>query len=110
MIKNFITQYGFHIIATSLTAAISYIGIQLKIIIKELYQHKIKKEEAEIVCHGINNIYPNYSNNQKINEAIISLEEILKEKNIQTTDLEAKMLVAGTFNNIEKVNYKNICS
>lgn len=101
MIKSFINQYGFHIIATSLTAVISYIGIQLKIIIKQLYQHKLKKEEAQIVCHGINNIYPNYSNDQKINEATVSLEEILKEKNIQITDLEAKMLVACTFNNIK---------
>ncbi len=102
MIKSFINQYGLHIIATSLTAVLSYIGIQLKEIIREFYQHKIKKEEAEIVCKGINNIYPNYSNNQKINEATTSLEEILKEKNIQITDLEANMLVAGTFNNIKE--------
>ena len=104
IMKNFITDYGFHIIAVTLTGVISYIGIQLKNVISIFYQHKIEKEEADIVCRAVEKIYSNLPSNQKLQEAITSLKEILKEKNIEVTDLEIRILIESAVHRIKGNN------
>lgn len=104
IMNNFITDYGFHVIAATLTGVISYIGIQLKNVISNFYQHRIEKEEAEIVCRAVEKIYSNLPSNQKLEEAITSLKVILKEKNIETTDLEIRILIENAVHHIKGNN------
>ena len=59
IITNFVTDYGFHIIATAITGILSYIGVNIKNTLKQYYQHKLEKEEAEMVYHEIEELYPN---------------------------------------------------
>ena len=105
IIKSFITEYGLHIIATALIGILSYLGIQIKSIIHNYSKQIIAKEEAEIVYHGIEELYCNQKESKKIELMIINLKQILNEKNITITNLELQMLIYSTIN--KKKEHKN---
>lgn len=89
MIKEFMTEYGFHIIAITLTGIISYIGICLK----NILIHNTKITSAEIVYHAIKELYPNINSIEQKEKMLTSLKKILQEKNIKATNLEIKLLI-----------------
>lgn len=96
IITNFVTDYGFHIIATAITGILSYIGVNIKNTLKQYYQHKLEKEEAEMVYHEIEELYPNLTKEEKIQKMVTDLGQILKEKKIQVTNLELQILIEST--------------
>ena len=96
IITNFVTDYGFHIIATAITGILSYIGVNIKNTLKQYYQHKLEKEEAEMVYHEIEELYPNLTKEEKIQKMVTVLGQILKEKKIQVTNLELQILIEST--------------
>ena len=91
--KKFISEYGIHLLLIITTGIISYIGLQIKNIIKTLLNHKTKIQEAEMIYHGIEELYKNLTPKEKIQKMITNLEETIKEKNIIITQLEANILL-----------------
>ena len=89
MIKEFMTEYGYHLIAITLTGIISYMGICLK----NILIHKEKITSAEIVYHGVKELYPNINSNDQKEKMLTNLKQILQEKNIKATNLEIKLLI-----------------
>ena len=90
-ILDFFSQYGISIIHSIVAIIISYVSLCVKHIYKEHIHHKIKREVISMVCHAIHILYPTLTDEEKINRAIISIKQILKEKNIIISDLELKM-------------------
>ncbi len=110
MIKSFISVYGFPILSTIITAVISYIGIHLKNTINTYLKHKTKIEEAEMVYHATEELYPNISKEDKYQKMVANLKQILKEKNINITDLEINILLYSVMNKerSQKNEYSNL--
>ena len=101
--SEFINQYGLSIIHSFLAIIISYITVTIKRIYKKHVDEEMKEKVVNMVCHAINQLYPNASSEDKLNKAIINAKEILSEKGISLSDLELRMYIeytVGCFNSI----------
>ena len=107
-IKNFINQYGDKILYTIIMAIISYLGITLKRILSILYQNKEKKEIVQTSCKATEQLYSNLTSEEKLNKAITNASQMLKEKGIETTNLELRMLIESTVYSFKNNNQKGV--
>ena len=106
-INNFLNQYGYTLIYTILMSIISYLGYRVQTIYEKYIEQKIKKEQANMVCQAINQLYKNISNEEKLEKAIYNLKIIFEEKEIKVTDLEIRFLIESTVNCNKPDNLKN---
>ena len=100
---DFTKEYGLDIVHTIVMGIFSYIAWDIKKVHKKNVQDKTKKEVVKMVCNYVNEIYPNSSISEKLNEASSGTMEILKEKGIVISDLELKVLL---HNSIYEMNNK----
>ena len=98
---EFTKEYGLDIIHSIVMGVLSYIALDIKKEYKKYIQDKTKKEVVEKVCNYVNEVYPNSNGGDKLNTAITSTKEILKEKGITISDLELKVLL---YNSIHIIN------
>ena len=98
---DFTKEYGLDIIHTIVMGVFSYIALDIRKIHKKIIQDKTKKEVVKMVCNYVNEIYPSSSINDKLSEASEGIREILKEKGINISDLELKVLL---HNSIYEIN------
>ena len=96
-VNEFITNYGFHIIAIIFTGVISYFGFCLKYFIQKHIEQREKKEATLYVYHAVMKLYSHLSEEEKIEIMIRDLSAILKEKGIMVVDLEVRVLIYGMF-------------
>ena len=100
IVNEFVKGYGNTVIHTILVGVITYLGYYIKIIVNTYYYERIKKDTALMVCRGVEELYSDLSNEDKINNILSSLKTILDEKGIkQISDLELKMLVVNSLSN-----------
>lgn len=90
---DFTKEYGLDIIHTIVMGVFSYIALDIKKIHQRNNEDKTKKEVVKMVCNYVNEIYSSSNINDKLNEALISTKQILKEKGIIISDLELKVLL-----------------
>lgn len=90
---EFTKEYGLDIVHSIVMGVFSYIALDIKKEYKKYVQDKTKKEVVDRVCNYVNEVYPNTSGKDKLNIAITSSKEILKEKGITISDLELKVLL-----------------
>ncbi len=95
-IKDFINQYAPSMIHTLCITLFSYIGVEIKRLYHQYIIDKTKKEVIKNVCMAIQQIYPNLDSTDKLNKAIKNTREILKEKNINISNLELRMYIEST--------------
>ena len=105
-LKTFLNEYGYTIIYTVIMSIISYLGYRVQTIYEKYIEQKLKKEQANMVCQAINQLYQNLSNEEKLEKAINNLKIIFNEKNIKTTDLELRFLIESTINCFKPENLK----
>lgn len=98
---EFTKDYGIEIIHSIVMGIFSYIALDIKKEYKKHMQDKIKKDVVDKVCHYVNEVYQNSTGENKLNIAITSANEILKEKGITISDLELKVLL---YNSIRVIN------
>ena len=107
IIETFLNEYGYTLIYTTLMSIISYLGYRVQTIYEKYLEQKIKKEQANMVCQAINQLYKDLPNEEKLEKAITNLKIIFEEKNIKTTALELRFLIESTVNCFKPENLQN---
>ena len=106
---DFTKDYGIGIIRSIVMGVLSYIALDLKKEYKKHIQDKTKKEVVDKVCNYVNEVYPNSTGEDKINIAITSTKEILKEKGIVISDLEIRVLLHNSIHIVKnELEVKNV--
>ena len=93
MFAEFIETYGVEIIWMVLTAVATYIGFFIKKMYTRFVNDKTKREVAEIVVQGIEQMYKGLHGEEKMNKAIEAASEMLTNKGITVSAFELKMLL-----------------
>ena len=101
-IKEFLNEYAPSMIHSLVLLIFSYTSVEIKKIYKKYIEDKTKKDVTEEVCNAINEMYPNYNNNEKINVATKNVNEILKLKKIIINKLELEMYIKSCFSKLKK--------
>ncbi len=103
MITEFINEYGTMILYTILTAIAGYIGLWIKSLYTKYINDKTKKDVVETCVKAVEQLYKDLHGQEKYNEVVLSVSEMLAAKGITITELEIKMLIeaaVGEFNNV----------
>jgi len=103
MITEFINEYGTMILYTVLTAIAGYIGLWIKSLYTKYINDKTKKDVVETCVKAVEQLYKDLHGEEKYNEVVLSVSEMLAAKGIAITELEIKMLIeaaVGEFNNV----------
>lgn len=103
MINEFINEYGMTILYTLLTAFAGYIGLWIKKLYTKYINDKTKREVVKTCVRAIEQLYKNLHGEEKYNEVVKSVSEMLEEKGISITELEIKMLIEATVGEFNEV-------
>ena len=101
MFEQFISQYGMEILFAIVTAIAGYIGVRLKMLYEKYINDQTKKDVAQTVVQGVEQIYKDIHGEEKLNKALEAASEMLFEKGINVSELELRMLIeaaVGEFN------------
>ena len=90
---DFTKEYGLSMIHSVIMGLFSYIALDIKNLHKKCVQDKTKKDVVKMVCRYVNEVYPNATGEDKLDQAFINTKKILKEKKINISDLELKVLL-----------------
>ena len=86
------------ILATTITAVLSYIGIRLKNIINVTYEDKEKREIVDKTVKYVEQTCKDLSCEEKKKKAMEKSLEWLEEKKIQISDTELEILIESAVN------------
>lgn len=103
LLKEFINMYGMEILTTVITAIAGWLAIVVKKLITKYLNDKTKQEIAKIVVSGIEQCYKSLSGPEKLEKAIKSATEMLKDKGIKVTEVELRMLLESALGEFNKV-------
>lgn len=101
---EFMNQYGVSMIHSAALAIISYVSLEIKKVHKNYINDKTKKEIVSTVCRAVNHLYPNLSDEEKLNKVLINVEQILKDKCIVVNDLELRMYIESSVSSFKDVS------
>lgn len=101
--QTLLSDYGMQIIGAALTAIAGALGFMIKKLVTKFLNDKTKKEVAEIVVQGIEQIYQTLSGPEKLEKAIETATEMLNEKGITCTELELRMLLESALGKFKDV-------
>ena len=107
IIENFLIEYGYEIIYTTIISIISFLGYRVQVVYKKYLEQKMKKEQANMVCQAINQIYSDLTNEEKLEKAKTNLKLIFDEKNIKVTELELRFLIESSVRCFKPDNLEN---
>lgn len=93
---DFMNQYGVSMIHSIAIAIISYVSFEVKRIYKKYINDNTKKDVVKMVCQAVNQVYPNLSGKEKLDQTMINSKEILLEKGISISDLELRMYIESS--------------
>ena len=102
-LSEFMNQYGLTLIHAIVGLVISGISFEIKKIYEKYTVDRTKKEVIKMVCGAINHLYPNETDDNKLNLAVNNAKEILSEKGITISDLELKMYIEYTLHYFKEV-------
>lgn len=93
MFTEFIDAYGLEIIWALLTAFATFLGFVVKKLYTKYINDKIKKEVADTVVLGIEQMYKNLHGEEKMNKALEAASEMLTSRGITASAFELKLLL-----------------
>lgn len=93
MFKEFLAQYGFSLIYALITAIAGYVGIVIKNLYKRYADDKTKRDVVKNCVLAVDQLYKNLHGEEKFNMCFTSVVEILNEKGISISELEARCLI-----------------
>lgn len=102
MFAQFINEYGTMILYTLLTALFGYLGIIAKKIVDKYLNDKTKRAVAESCVQFVEQVYKDLHGEEKFNQALTAMSEMLAEKGITCSELEMRVLIEAalaSFNN-----------
>lgn len=93
MFAEFMTQYGWTILGTILTAIFGYLGVIAKQLATKYINDKTKQTVAKTVVQAVEQLYKDLHGDDKLIKALEAAADMLTEKGINVTDLELRMLI-----------------
>ena len=93
IINEIISTYLLPALATFILGFFAWLGTQLKKVYTEKINTKTKKDVAKTCIKAVEQIYKDIHGEEKLNKALEAMTEMLKEKGIEVSDLEAHMLL-----------------
>lgn len=110
MFAQFISEYGTQLIFSIVTAIAGFVGIVMQNLYKKYINTKIKKDVADTVVQGVQQLYKDLRGEEKLEKAMEAAIEILHEKGITISTFELRMLLEaavakfkGAFNEVPTV-------
>ena len=103
LFQQFINTYGVAILYALLTAAAGLLASGVKKIYEKYVNDATKRKVAKTVVLAVEQIYKDLNGPDKFELALQSMTDMLNEKGITITALEARMLIeaaVGEFNNV----------
>ena len=103
LFMDFINQYGVAILYAILTALAGLLARGVKKVYEKYVNDATKRKVAKTVVLAIEQIYKDLDGPEKFDMALQSMTEMLNEKGITITTLEARMLIeaaVGEFNDV----------
>lgn len=96
MFEQFISEYGTTILYALLTTVAGIIGTWIGSIYKKYINDKTKEAVVRTVCKAVEQMYKDLHGEEKYNEAVKFIVEMLSLKGITITELEIKLLIEAT--------------
>jgi len=96
IINTFINEYGITIIYAILTTIAGAVGAWIGSVYKKYINDKTKQNVVKTCVKAVEQIYSNLHGAEKYDKAVESITQMLTEKSITITELEAKMLIEST--------------
>ena len=110
LFSQFINTYGVAILYSLITAAAGFLARGVKKVYEKYVNDATKRKIAKTVVLAVEQIYKDLNGPDKFELALKSMTEMLNEKGISITALEARMLIeaaVGEFNNVFFDTYYN---
>ena len=105
MFLEIINMYGVEIIGALLLALAGILGMVAKNLAAKYLDTDTKRTLAKVVVQFVEQVYTNLHGEEKLNAALVVFADMLREKNIHTTELEMKVLIEAAvaeFNEVFK--------
>lgn len=95
--KDFFTLYGNDILYLIVTAVVTgvcgWLGVQIKNLADKYLNDKTKRDVAKTVVRAVEQVYKDLHGKEKLDKALESASQMLREKGISVTELELRMLI-----------------
>lgn len=104
--KQFFAEYGVTLIYTVVTAVFGYLGITAKKLIGNYFADKEKKDIADTVVKFVEQVYKNLHGEEKLMKALESASTMLKERGVEYSELEMRMLIEASVAEFNKAYQK----
>lgn len=98
IVLEIVRQHAAEIILAVFTAAATWIGAQLKQLYAKYVTDETKKKVVETTVKYVEQLYSDLKGEEKLQKAIDAATEQLKEKGIDITDLELRVLIEAVCN------------
>ena len=92
-ITDFISEYGFQIVFTILSAVAAYFGAKIKKVIEEREISDEKRKAVKTVCNAVEQLYHDIDGAEKLEKAKENVVELLSAKGIEITEIELSLLI-----------------
>lgn len=103
MILEIINMYGAEIIGTLLVALASIFGMVLKRLAEKVLDTPVKMQLAKIAVQFVEQTYKELHGADKLNAALVTLADLLAQKNINATVAEMKVMIEAAVAEFNKV-------
>ena len=105
MFAEIINLYGAEILGTLLLALAGIVAMIAKNLASKYLDTDTKRTLAKVVVQFVEQAYKDLHGEEKLDAALVVLADMLREKNINATELEMKVLIeaaVGEFNEVFK--------
>ena len=93
VVLEFLSQYGYILAYTALTAIAGFLGAQIKKRIDRVTADEEKRKAAETVVKAVEQMYQDLSGREKLEKAKENILVILQSKDIAISEVEMDMLI-----------------
>lgn len=108
MFAEIINMYGAEILGTLLLALAGIFGMVAKNLAAKYLDTDTKRTLAKVVVQFVEQAYKDLHGEEKLNAALAVFADMLREKNIYTTELEMKVLIEAAVAEFNEVFKKQI--
>ena len=103
--KEFFATYGMEILCAVISTLVGYLAIGIKKLADKYINDKTKKTIARTVVQAVEQIYKDLHGEDKLNQGIAYMTEMLNEKGIKASEVEMRLLIeeaVAEFNEVFK--------
>ncbi len=91
--RLFLSEYGPSLISAALTAIAGYLGMVAKRLLENFFADRAKREVVQTCVGAVEQLYAELSGEEKLDRALEAVSEMLAERGLTISPLEARMLI-----------------